>query len=250
MKRKVKSDTDIEMSFLDHIRELRKRLFVSFIALTITFIVAFIFYEQIVEILIKPLKAANSSLGKEKLFINSIYEGFAIRIKISFITGIVLSLPVHLYNIIKFIFPGLKRKEKKIIIYSLISSFFLILFSIYYGYFKIIPVSVKFLTDAAFVPANVGLLLNFGKNIFYILQFLLIGLLIFQLPLILELLLYLNMIKRKTVLKISRFIVVGIFVLSAIVTPPDIFSQIAFALPLIVLYYLAIIIAKIFKFGE
>ncbi len=238
------------MPFLEHIRELRKRLIVSFTSIFIASILTFIWYKSIISILSAPLQSINRYVENKTLFVNSIYEGFMIRIKVSLLAGLVLSLPIHIYNTIKFIFPGLKLKEKKILWYSLVASFFLVTFSIYYGYFKIIPFSVEFLTSTNFIPSNVGILLNFNKNIFYIFQFILIGLLIFQLPLVLELLMVMNIIKRETLLQMSRYILVGIFILSAIVTPPDVISQISFALPLIILFFLTIIIAKIFKFGE
>jgi len=238
------------MPFLEHIRELRMRLIISFLSLVIASIIAFIFYKDIINILSKPLEGIKSSVTDQKLFVNSIYEGFLINIKISILVGLILSLPVHLYNAVKFIFPGLKPKERKIVLYSLLSSFFLIIISAYYGYFKLIPFSIKFLTGSGFVPERVGLLLNYGKNIFYIFQFLLAALLIFQLPLILELLLIMGIIKRRTLWKISRYIIVGIFIISAIATPPDVVSQVGFALPLIGLFFLALFVAKIFKFGE
>ena len=94
------------------------------------------------------------------------------------------------------------------------------------------------------------MLLNYNRNIFYILQFIFIALVLFQTPIVLELLLVANVLKRKTLLRFSRYIVVGIFALSALLTPPDFISQVSLAAPLIVLYFLTILIAKIFKFGE
>lgn len=238
------------MPFLEHIRELRNKLIISFIAIFIASVLAFIWYETIIAILSAPMQNVNKYVENKTLFVNSIYEGFLIRIKVSLLAGLVLSLPIHIYNTIRFVFPGLKKKERKILWFSLVASFFLIVFSVYYGYFKIIPFSVKFLTSTSFIPSNVGILLNFNKNIFYIFQFLLIALLVFQLPLVLELLMVMNIIKRKTLLKMSRYILVGIFVLSAMITPPDVISQISFALPLMILFFLTIVIARIFRFGE
>ena len=109
---------------------------------------------------------------------------------------------------------------------------------------------LRFLTSSKFIPFNVGLLLNYTKNIFYILQFIFIALVIFQTPIILELLLISNVVKRKALLKMSKYIIILIFVLSALLTPPDFISQVSLATPLIVLYFLTILIAKIFRFGE
>ncbi len=237
------------MPFLEHLRELRNRMIFSFISILVFAVAAFIFYFDIIDLLIKPFSGIKG-MASTSLFNFSIYEPFTTRIKISFLSGVILSLPVHIYNIIKFIFPGLKKKEKKVIKYSLVSSFLLVLVSGYYSYFKIIPFSVKFLTSANFVPDKVGNMLNFWKNIFFILQFIFGAVLVFQLPVFLELLLYTGIVKRKALWKASRYIIVGIFILSAIVTPPDPASQCLFAVPLILLFYLTILIAKIFKFGE
>jgi sec-independent protein translocase protein TatC len=173
-----------------------------------------------------------------------------VRLKVAILAGIVLSLPVHVFNIIKFVLPGLTHRERKIILVSLIVSFCLIVFSFYYGYFNVIPISIGFLSSSGFIPEDVGLLLNYGKNIFVIFQFLMITVILFQLPIILEILMIMNVLSRKGLLTASRFIVVGIFVLSAIVTPPDFVSQVSVALPLIGLFFLTILVARIFNFGK
>jgi sec-independent protein translocase protein TatC len=106
------------------------------------------------------------------------------------------------------------------------------------------------LTNPRFLPQGVGVLLNYQTNVFYILTFMLWAVLALQMPLLMEILLALNILQRKQVLRASRYIVVFIFVISAIITPPDVISQLGIALPLIFFYFLALLIAKIFKFGE
>jgi sec-independent protein translocase protein TatC len=246
----VKRNPSKEMPLLGHLRELRFRLIVSIAAALAGAIVAFIFYEAIVAVLFRPFRLLNRSSGEELLFVNTIFEGFLIKLKVALISGVILSFPVHLYNIIGFVFPGLQRREKKVILVSLISSFVLIAVSFYYGYFKVIPISISFLTSSGFIPEDTGLLLNFGKNIFYIFQFILITILMFQLPIILEILMIMNIVKRKALLKSSKFVIVGIFVLAAVLTPPDFISQVSIALPLVLLFFLTILIAKIGRFGE
>jgi sec-independent protein translocase protein TatC len=240
-----------EMSFIDHLRELRKRIIVSMIAVLCAAVVSYIFFDYIVAFLFEPFRGIEAlSTREDILFINTIFEGFLVRIKVAILAGIVFSLPVHVFNVIKFVLPGLTAKEKKIILTSLIVSFCLIVFSFYYGYFNVIPISIGFLSSSGFIPEDVGLLLNYGKNIFVIFQFLMITVILFQLPIILEILMIMNVLSRKTLLKASRFIVVGIFVLSAILTPPDFVSQISIALPLVGLFFLTILIARIFNFGK
>ena len=238
-----------EMAFVDHLRELRKRLFVSMVAILVASIVCFIFYENILAILSQPFENLARSISEEVLFINTLFEGFLIKVKVALISGAVLSFPVHLFNIIKFVFPGLLKKERKVIAISLATSFVLIVASVYYGYFKVIPISVRVLTSSGFIPRNVGLLLNYGKNIFYIFQFLFITVILFQLPIALEILLIMNVVKRKALLRSSRYVIVGVFLLAAALTPPDFISQITLALPLVLLFFVAILIAKIAGFG-
>jgi sec-independent protein translocase protein TatC len=248
---KVQKNPQGEMSFIDHLRELRKRIIISMIAILCAAVVSYVFFDYIVAFLFEPFRGIEAlSIREDILFINTIFEGFLVRIKVAILAGIVFSLPVHVFNIIKFVLPGLTAKEKKIILTSLIVSFCLIVFSFYYGYFNVIPISIGFLSSSGFIPEDVGLLLNYGKNIFVIFQFLMITVILFQLPIILEILMIMNVLSRKALLKASRLIVVGIFVLSAILTPPDFVSQISIALPLIGLFFLTILIARIFNFGK
>jgi sec-independent protein translocase protein TatC len=240
-----------DMTLLEHIKDFRFRIISSVVAIFIFSVVAYIFYQDLILILFKPFEILEGSIGtNNSLFISTLFEGFVTKIKLSFFAGIIFSFPVHLYNFIRFIFPALKYSEKKVIIIALATSLLLVFFSFYYSYANLIPISVRFLTSSGFIPSKVGVILNFEKNVFYILQFIFISLIVFQFPIILELLLMVNLLKRKSLLRMSRFIMVGIFILSALLTPPDFVSQVGLSLPLILLFFLTIFIAKIFKFGE
>jgi sec-independent protein translocase protein TatC len=241
---------EASMTFMDHLKEFRNRLIYAIIAVVVCSIVCWFLYDPIVGLLTRPFSAVKTG-GTPSLFVNMIYEGFVIRLKIAMVSGLAMSSPVLLYHVLKFIFPGLKPKEKNIILYALVASFVLIVVGLLYGYITIIPTMVSFFLDKGFLPAGTGILLNFGRNIFYVFEFLLITILVFQLPVILEILLIMNILKRKDVFAASRFVIVGIFVLAAVVTPSvDAVTQIAVALPLVGLFFLTILIAKIFKFGE
>jgi sec-independent protein translocase protein TatC len=233
-----------------HLRELKIRLFVSMIALIVGSVACFVFYNRIFELFYEPFANIEKTFGAT-LFITTIFEGFVTKLKLSIVAGLVVSFPVHMFNLVRFIFPGLTKKEKKVVGFSLLASFFLIVFAFYYCYFYLIPMTVQFLTGAGFVPKNVGMLLNYGKNIFYILQFLLLILAIFQAPVLMEILMILNILKRRTLLKISRYVVFIVTVVAAAVTPdPTFISQLGVAVPLTALYFLALLIARIFHFGE
>ena len=94
------------------------------------------------------------------------------------------------------------------------------------------------------------MLLSFSGNIFYILQFMLVALMVFQIPIVVEILLAMNVVSRKALWRAARYVVVSFFVLAAIVTPPDFVTQLGLALPLTGLYFLTLLVAKIFGFGR
>jgi sec-independent protein translocase protein TatC len=240
------------MPLLAHLKELRTKIIISTIAIVVGFFVSLYFYDGIIDFLYKPFMQLSSStnVGDDVLFVNSIAEGLVVQIKISALSGFILSLPVHVFNLLRFIFPGLLKKEKQVISATIICSFFLILGSFYYTYYTIIPVSIAFLTGHGFIPDNTGLLLSFSSNIFYILQFIMTAVVVFQLPIILEVLMIMNVIYRKTLFHMGRYLVVLFFFVAAIISPPDFITQIALALPMTILFFMTLLIAKIFKFGE
>jgi sec-independent protein translocase protein TatC len=245
----AKTSNEKYMNIFEHLRELRKRLIISSIGFAIFVIIAFSLHDYIVNLFIQFYSA--TAVGENStLYVNSIIEGMATKLKISIIAGLIFSTPLHLYNIIRFVFPALDKKEKRYVTIVLICSFVLIILSIYLSYFKILPLSIDFLTDKSFIPSGVGMLLNYNTNLFYALYFVFWSVIAFQTPILLVLLMALGIIKRKAAFAIRRYVIIIIFVLAAIVTPPDVISQVGLALPLVILYYLAILVAKIFKFGE
>ena len=248
--RSRRSGSNGSMPFIDHVRELRRSLIISLLSIFIAAVVAFIFYDHIISLLFRPFRLVYMEPGAEVLYVNTLLEGFLTKLKVVLLTGLLVSLPVHVYNLVRFVFPGLTKRERKIMSVVLVSSFFLIAGSAYYGFFKIIPLSIRFLTTAGFIPERVGMLLSFGKNIFYIFNFLLGTIILFQFPLILEILMVMKVVKRRTLIRSSRFVIIGVFLLAALLTPPDFISQVSLALPMMLLYGLTLLIAKLFRFGE
>ena len=238
-----------EMPILEHIRELRNMILISLAAYVLACIVAFIFAKDIIDLFTSPFSNIDSLVAKT-MVVSTIVEGFVAQLRITVISGLILSLPVHIFCIIRFVFPGLTGREQRIVMSFLIISLIFIVVGSYFVYFMLVPMVVSFLTGPYFVPQSVGFLLNYETNIFYLLTFILCSVLALQLPLLMEILLILNIIKRRQVWKVFRFIVVGIFILAAIITPPDFISQLAIALPLVLFFFLALVVAKMFKFGE
>ncbi len=232
---------DEERPFLAHIAELRYRLISSITALFIAFIIGFIFYNAIIDFMISPFG--------ENLYITQIEHGFSTKIKLSAYSGMIISFPVHIYNIIMFILPAMTRKERRTLFFFLLGSLFLVLAGSYMAYFKILPISIEFLKSSSFVPVNVKTWLDFRESMYFVFQLILAFVALFQLPLALLSLMMMDIISRNALFKSSRYFIILIFVISAIITPPDVVSQIGLALPLIILFYTTILIAKVCNFG-
>jgi sec-independent protein translocase protein TatC len=237
------------MTVMEHITELRNCILISLLAFVACSVVAFIFSDDIIQLFTRQFNSVASAVGKQ-LVVSTIVEGFVVQMKVSVISGFIISLPIHVFNILRFTFPGLTGRQRTTILCYLMASLGLIVLGAYIAYFKIVPLAIGFLTDPYFVPKGVGYLLNYQDDIFYVFSFILWSVVALQTPLILELLLQMNILKRKQVFQASRFVIVGIFILAAIITPPDFISQLGVALPLTVCYFLALLIAKICKFGE
>jgi sec-independent protein translocase protein TatC len=237
------------MPFVEHVREFRKLILLSLGGFLLATIAAFVFSDVIVSVFTRQFSDVSSAVDS-KLVVTSIMEGFSSRMKVAIYSGMILSSPLHLFNMLGFIFPMLDARQKRTILFFLAASFLLIVFGAYLAYFRIVPLAIRFLTNPYFVPKEVGYLLNYQTNIFYVFSFILWSVLALQLPLAMEILLMMGLLRRKAVFKASRFIIVAIFLLSAIITPPDFISQLGVAIPLTLLYFLALLVAKICKFGE
>jgi sec-independent protein translocase protein TatC len=231
-----------EMPFLEHLRELRQRLIVSAYAMALGFLVGYALYHHYIGFLIRPFG--------EQLYIHQIEQGFTLRIRSGIMAGLILSFPVHIYNVLAFIMPALEARERRAIKWLLGGSFCLIMMGGYIGYFQILPLSIKFLKGPDFVPAEVVTQLHFQESLGFVFQIMLAFIALFQLPLVLLILMALGLVKRRWLLRASRYVLVVIFILSAVLTPPDVASQIGLAVPLIILYFLTMLVAKLFKLGE
>ena len=209
--------------------------------LGVTSVIGFSLYHQYIPILTQPFQ--------EQMYITQIEHGFTTRIKIAIYFGLITSFPAHLYHIIAFIIPALSNKERKVIIFFLFGSLVLLITGGILAYTRIIPLSINFLRNSSFFPENVSVWLNYRESLLFIFKLFLCFLAAFQLPLVLMILMMLNIVNRIWLLGRWREVIVAIFLLSAIVTPADIISQIGMALPLIFLFFLTIILAKILNLG-
>lgn len=236
------------MPLTAHLNELRKRLIICVAFITFSTVICYFNYSPIANFFITPFKSVSIFGGS--INVNTIYEGFFVKLKLSFISGVLFSIPILLYQFCRFILPGLKSNEKKWLFIILIISSCLSMTSTYMGYTIVFPYIVSFLLTNEFIPSNINVLLNYQQNLSYIISFLIGSLLIFQSPIILSILLAKNMITRKFLWKNSRWFILGIVIVSAMITPPDIISQLTLSIPLILCYFSCILIAKFMKWGH
>jgi sec-independent protein translocase protein TatC len=228
-----------ELPVTEHIEELRERLIKSAVAIVVGFLVAWPFKKQILLFLERPLP---DNL-KGKLIFLSPPEAFFTALKVSFFAGILLALPFVLYQAWRFIEPGLYEHEKKFILPFMLFSLLFFFDGAAFAYFVILPFGLKFLLG--FMGDLLTPQITIGSYISFVIQMILAFGFVFLLPVVVWLLSKLGVINYTMLEKNRKFAVLVIFVIAAILTPPDVFSQVMMALPLLVLYEFSIWVAKV-----
>ncbi len=238
------------MPFTAHVAELRRRVFVSLIGIAVACVIAFIFYNSFIPYLIKPLEVERPDGDHLKLYVHEFTGAFAMRFKVAGLVGLVLSFPVHVYNIVAFVLPALRPRERQFLKWGLAVSSVLILTGAYMSFYQILPLAARVLQGPDFYPAGVESNIKFETAIMFEFKLIMAFLVLFQLPLVLEILMAAGVLTRRQLLRASRYVIVAIFIIAAIFTPPDVISQIGLAVPLILLFYLSILVARILGFGK
>jgi len=249
---------EIKMPFTAHLADLRKRIFVSLIVVTIGFVVAFIYSEYLFKFLTIPLKYDLSfSISKpfiqfvdKKIKVNPLVffapaEAFWMHMKIAMITGLVVSLPIIFLQFWKFLSPGLLQKEKKYVLPFVIIATIFFLSGSAYCFFLVLPFAMDFLLT--YKTQSMVPMLSVGKYVDFCLKFILAFGGIFELPLVIIFLTRMGIVTTRTLAKNRRLAIVLAFVVAAIITPtPDAFNQTLMAVPMIILYEVGILFSKIF----
>lgn len=236
------------MSLMEHLTELRNRIFKCVVAVGLGALVGFVVYDQIFDFLIDPYQAtcredvANSISGCRLLATDPL-EGFSVRLKVSTYGGIALAMPVLLWQLWRFISPGLYAKEKRYAIPFIASALALFATGAGIAYWTM-PKALQFLSDiggdelaTAYSPSKyfqliVYMMLAFG-----------IG---FQFPIILVFLQLIGILKYQQLVQVRRFAIVGIAVLVAVVTPSaDPISMLALTIPMCLFYEVSIIVGRL-----
>lgn len=226
-----------------HIADLRKRLTISAISVIAMFFVCFAFYEPILEWMMVPVKHALPA-GTSMIAVE-IQETFFTAMKVAFFGGFIISLPVIFWQLWLFLAPGLYDHEKKLVIPFVFFATLMFLIGASFAYYIVVPIGFDFLI--AFGSNVVNVLPSIGKYVGFFTK-LMIGFgVAFELPVITFFLAKIGVVDDRMLKDFFRYAVVLIFILAAILTPPDVISQVLMALPLILLYGVSIYIAKVFN---
>lgn len=228
------------MPFTAHLAELRKRLIICLIATGIGFFMAYGFSIQIFEWLVQPLIGVLPP--GDKLVFTALPEAFFIYLKASLIAGVVLASPIIYYQLWMFVAPGLHQKEKKVVLPFVIISSLLFITGALFGYYVVFPVGFRFLVG--FSTENIRALPSLQLYLSFCLKLLLGFGLVFELPVLAYFLGRTGIIDAPMMARNRRIAILLIFIVAAIVTPPDVVSQILLAIPLYLLFEGSILIVK------
>lgn len=232
------------MGLMDHLDELRARIFKSLIAVVIIFSVAFGFSKQIFELIKEPLVNALPD-GANALHFTGPMDVFIANIKISFLAAVVGACPIWLYQFWKFLEPALYDHEKKYALPFLFSSISLFFGGVAFCFFIIMPLAMEFLIQMGMEVGTPIITVGDYVSVFMLLVF---GFgLVFETPVILVLLALLDIVDAKMLTENRKFVIVGVMILGALLTPPDPLSQIAMGLPTYLMYEMSILIIKLIK---
>ena len=244
--------SDKETNFISHLTELRQRLIHSLIFLIILFGISYYFSDHIYGFLVEPYASAVKDDGIERrLIFTALQETFMTYIKVSFFAAFFATSPFILIQVWKFIAPGLYKHEKKAIMPYLILTPILFLLGGMLVYYLIMPLAIKFFLTFESVGLNTNLPIQLetkvNEYLSLVMKLIFAFGLSFQLPIILSLLARIGFVDAKFLRERRKYVIVIIFTIAAILTPPDPITQFGLGIPLLLLYELSILSVSIIE---
>lgn len=231
-----------------HLEELRRRVIYSLISIVLCFILCWFFKVQILDMAKRPHKFAMEKVGlSTELQVLSYQEGFYAYMKLCFITSVFLAYPFVIYQIWQFVSAGLYKKEQRYVLLFLPVSYAAFVVGGLFGYFLLIPFGLQFLIGI--LGPGIQPIITMKDYVSFVFMLTVALGLVFQLPLVMLLLSKIRFITPDKFIAWRKYAILVIFIIAAIVTPPDPFTQSMTAIPMIVLYELGILIARPTKKG-
>jgi sec-independent protein translocase protein TatC len=235
---KIKEIDQTQAPLLDHLVELRARLMRCIVALALAFAVCFYFAADIFAILVRPLAGAFPEGTDPKLVYTQLYEAFFVEIKVALFAAFFVTFPIIANQLWAFVAPGLYAKEKKAFLPFLLATPVLFIAGASLAYFVVMPTAFRWFLGFQGEVAGVSqeALPAMGGYLDLVMRFILAFGISFLLPVLMLLLNRAGLIDREQFAKSRRFVIVGIFVVAAVATPPDVVSQLILAIPLMILF--------------
>ncbi len=234
----------IQETFLTHLFELRDRLIKSVAALLVVFLGLVYWAPDIFHLFSKPLLDALPNGGR--MIVTDVTGSFFVPMKVTMLVAFLGALPVIMYQLWAFIAPGLYKHERQLILPIVTSSYILFIAGMAFAYFLVFPTVFQFMAHYN-APLGADMATDIDKYLsFAMTTFLAFGL-TFEVPVVVVVLVKLGMVRIKKLKEIRPYIIVGAFVIAAVVTPPDVLSQLLLAVPLCLLYELGILVARFYE---
>ena len=237
------SSEGLQESFLSHLFELRDRVIKSGLAIIVVFIGLVYWAPDIFHLFAQPLLKALPVGGK--MIVTDVTGSFFVPMKVTMLVAFIIALPVVMYQLWAFIAPGLYLHERKLIMPLVVSSYSLFIIGRAFAYFLVFPTVFKFMASynaplGAEMSTDIDNYLSFAMT-----TFLAFGI-TFEVPVVVVVLVRMGMVPLTKLKEIRPYVIVGAFVISAIVTPPDILSQLLLAVPMTLLYELGLLVARFY----
>jgi len=227
-------------SFIAHLVELRSRLLNSVVAVLLVFICLFPWASDLYTLLAHPLLARLPKGGQ--MIATDVTTPFFVPIKVALMTAFLIALPYILYQIWRFVAPGLYAHEKRLVWPLIVASTILFFCGMAFAYFVVFPVVFGFITASA--PQGVAVMTDIDKYLSFVLTMFMAFGMTFQVPVAVVLLVRMGFVTVAKLREMRPYMVVGAFVVGAIFTPPDVVSQSMLAMPLWLLYEAGIVVAS------
>ncbi len=243
--RKVRKSPD-EMTFLEHLEDLRKRLFNSFLALVLALIPGWAFHEQIYDVLSEPLKKYLPA--GTKFVYTSLTAPFMLYMKVSFLAAIFLAAPFIFLQLWYFIAPGLYANERKYVIPFVLGTTLFFALGAFFGYSIVFPFACRFFLS---MGSNFQAMITADQYFGLAIKVLLSIAVVFELPTLIFFLAKLGLVTAGWMIRNFKYAVVVVFIIAAVITPtPDPLTQTIVAVPMLALYGLGILIALFVRKGK
>lgn len=234
---------EFQMGLFDHLRELRKRLFISAVAVVVGAIFSYMMCEELFALLCHPYYVA---FKNAPLIGTGPSDAFVLKMKVSVVAGAVLMSPLLFYQLWLFVAPGLYHQERKVVIPFIVCSTVLFSIGVWFCYSQVLPLSFEFFRDQ-YDSINLTPTIKIGEHLSMTMTALLGFGAVFEMPLLTYFLARAGLVDDRTLITYFRHATLVIFVVSAVLTPPDVLTQFLMAGPLMVLYGISILVARLAK---